>query len=286
MCIKKIDFFLLFRNNCIKNQDILESSYLVNCDISKIESSTSLNFRINTNYLLSSDNNVNELVPDFTLLPSKRIIPKIEETFVEPKIEPHELLKYHFQESGVNFDGTDEDTTDTIENSIKVSPINYSDSDSDNKSVCNDKESQSTKLDDLNIEKPKPKRGRKIKDTDVEFKVKIKSDKPIRYTKNGRRINWPDYKQLLRPCETCGKMILNSKMQGHINKEHLHVEPFQCDIEDCTETFHCCHKLKEHKLEDHNPNSHMCNVCGKTFTRKVSQLYKTKIEKIYLLSVT
>lgn len=88
------------------------------------------------------------------------------------------------------------------------------------------------------------------------------------------------YKELLRSCETCGKMVEHAKLQGHINKEHLFLTPFKCNIEDCVKSFHCCHSLKYHKRSVHFPIDLLCNICGKIYHLRVSFVNMEYLHKI------
>lgn len=278
MCIKKIEAFLSFRMSCIINQEILTTSFLLNCDPSKPQSSKLPIFKI-----LNTNTDINEFVLDFTLQSNKSLVPKVEfeEVLVEPKLELEEFD--YTEENGGNLDDLKETNILAHLNDTSESESESSDKESESfdlkleesdasevESKCDIKKEKLEGSSEITPKRQKRKYVRRPKGEqkpEPKFKHKLNKNDPPVYTAKGNKIYWAELK---RACETCGKMVTNCRMQGHINKEHLHVEPFVCDFENCNKTFHCCHTLRSHKTNVHNPDPHMCSICGNTYHRLVS----------------
>jgi hypothetical protein len=83
---------------------------------------------------------------------------------------------------------------------------------------------------------------------------RCKSEKP-----NGREI----YQRLLQPCAQCGKIIEKNRMEGHVNKCHIKIRPFKCEV--CNKTFYCKLLLRLHKTSIHTGLEVECQICYKKF---------------------
>lgn len=77
------------------------------------------------------------------------------------------------------------------------------------------------------------------------------------------------YKQLLRPCDICGKMVEKSRMEAHTN-QHLNVRPYACDLNNCNKQFYSAYALTTHKRVHHTNQTFECKICSKTYTLQKS----------------
>lgn len=75
------------------------------------------------------------------------------------------------------------------------------------------------------------------------------------------------YKQLLRPCEMCGKMLEKSRMETHTN-QHLNDRPYTCDL--CNKKFYSAYTLTSHKRSHHSNLVFVCKLCPKAYTLQKS----------------
>lgn len=72
------------------------------------------------------------------------------------------------------------------------------------------------------------------------------------------------YKNLLKECSQCGKMIEKNRMEGHMNK-HLGKRPFICETENCGKAFYCRLLRRLHVTSIHTGQSVVCQICDKSF---------------------
>ena len=69
-------------------------------------------------------------------------------------------------------------------------------------------------------------------------------------------------------CDTCGKAYWDQyALKAHINKMHSGKKRFQCDFEECNESFDKFGEMKKHKKTDHagDVSKFQCHECGKGY---------------------
>lgn len=94
---------------------------------------------------------------------------------------------------------------------------------------------------------------------------------------NGRDV----YQSLLQHCSECGKMIERNRIEGHLNKYHLGIRPFNCDV--CNKSFYCRLLLRLHKKSIHTGLTVQCEICLKTFPSARSLYTHSKFIEILLV---
>lgn len=68
-------------------------------------------------------------------------------------------------------------------------------------------------------------------------------------------------------------------LNGHINKDHLHVRPYKCDT--CQKGFHSKMLLREHVRIHSRLKTEQCHVCGHRFSYKKSLILHMRIHTGY-----
>lgn len=77
------------------------------------------------------------------------------------------------------------------------------------------------------------------------------------------------YLEKMYPCTMCAKMVVQNRMEGHINK-HNGLRPFVCNTDGCVKDFFCPVVMSLHKQYSHGPFKFPCKICNKSFGTKVT----------------
>lgn len=100
----------------------------------------------------------------------------------------------------------------------------------------------------------------------ISVKEKKKKNQLNIELKEKRKLN---YRNLLRPCDICGKMVEKSRLESHNNK-HFNIQPYTCDVKNCGKKFYSSYLLSYHKKNYHSTNQYHCDQCNRVYSIKKS----------------